>query len=147
MTAAVQPDQRRIALALAILRVGLGVFLLIWSLEKFFVPQSTVGVWKGFYFISIGESLPYLIGAVETILSIAIIVGFMRTWSYGLGLAINTVSVLSTWKQLIDPWGLIFDTRNNHLFLAGIPLVAGFIVLFLLRNADTWTVDGRTMQS
>ncbi len=147
MTAAVQPDQRKIALALSILRISLGVFLLIWSLEKFFLPQSTVGIWKGFYLISIGESMPYIIGTLETILSIAIIVGFMRTWSYGLGLAINLVSVLSTWKRLIDPWGLIFETRNNHLFLAGIPLVAGFIVLFMLRDADIWTVDGRRTPS
>lgn len=146
MTAAVQPDQRKIALALAILRISLGVFLLIWSVEKFFLPQATVGIWKGFYLISIGESMPYIIGTLETILSIAIIVGFMRTWSYGLGLAINTISVLSTWKRLIDPWGLIFETGNNHLFLAGVPLVAGFIVLFMLRDADTWTVDGRKMQ-
>ncbi len=146
MTAAVQPDQRKIALALAILRISLGVFLLVWSVEKFFLPQATIGIWKGFYLISIGESMPYIIGTVETILSIAIIVGFMRTWSYGLGLAINLVSVLSTWKRLIDPWGLIFETGNNHLFLAGVPLVAGFIVLFMLRNADIWTVDGRKMR-
>ncbi|MFQ5703936.1 MAG: DoxX family membrane protein [Gemmatimonadales bacterium] len=143
MTTAVQPDQRKLALALTILRISLGVFLLIWSLEKFFLPQSTIGIWKGFYLIKIGESMPYIIGAVETLVSVAIILGFMRTWSYGIGLAINTVSVLSTWKQLIDPWGLIFDTRNNHLFLAGVPMLAGFVVLFMLRDWDIWTLDGR----
>ncbi len=143
MTAVVQPEQRKLALAIAILRISLGGFLLLWGLEKFFLPQSTVGIWEHFYLMKIGETMPYIIGALETVLAVAIMVGFMRTWSYGLGLAFHAISTLSSWKQLIDPWGLIFDTRNNHLFLAGIPVLAGFVVLFMLRYSDAWTVDGK----
>lgn len=143
MTTPTAPPARTLALALAILRISLGAFLLVWALEKFAVPQGTVGIWKSFYLISIGPSLPYLIGALEVVLAVAIIVGFLRTWSYGLGLAFHGISVASTWKQLIDPWGLYLFERPQHLFLAGVPVLAAFVTLYLLREWDVWTVDGK----
>lgn len=33
---------------LAILRIGLGVFLLLWSVDKIVVPEATVGVFDHF---------------------------------------------------------------------------------------------------
>lgn len=140
-TPQVQP--RTLALALAILRISLGGFLLLWSLEKFFIPDTTARIWHTFYLMSIGPSLPYVIGTLETILAIAIIIGLWRRWSYGLGLALHTISVVSSWKQLIDPWGLYLNSRPQHLFLAGVPVLAAFVVLYMLRDSDVWTVDGR----
>ncbi|MGH6913728.1 MAG: hypothetical protein ACREH3_08495, partial [Geminicoccales bacterium] len=42
------------------------------------------------------------------------------------------VSVLVSWRQLLDPWG----TDANHLFIAGIPVLGALIALFLLRHWD-----------
>lgn len=137
---------RTMALALAVLRISLGVFLLVWSLEKFFIPQTTVGIWKGFYLIDIGPSVPYVIGALESVLALAITVGLWRRVSYGAGLLLHFVSVAATWKQLVDPWGLLSGGRPNHLFLAGVPVLAAFLALYLLREADVWTLDGRRLQ-
>lgn len=145
MTSASTPasNARTLALALAVLRVALGLFLLMWGLEKFFIPQTTVGIWSSFYLIPIGATIPYLLGAVETVLALAITVGFMRRLSYGLGLLLHSGSVLATWKQLVDPWGLVYFDRPQHLFLAGVPVLAAFYALYVLRDADIWTVDGR----
>lgn len=143
MATAPQPAPRNLPLALAILRVTLGVFLLLWAIEKFVVPQATVSIWQSFYLMSIGESLPYVIGGVEALLAIAIIVGAWRTWTYGAGLVLHAISTLSTWKQLIDPWGLYLNDRVQHLFLAGVPVLAAFVALFLLRDYDEWTVEGK----
>ena len=136
---------RRLAVALAILRISLGGFLLLWALEKFFIPQTTVAIWDRFYLIPIGDSLPYVIGALEAILSIAIIVGLWRRWSYGLGLGLHTISVLATWKQLLDPWGLYLNERPQHLFLAGVPVLAAFVVLYMLRDYDVMSLDARRL--
>jgi putative oxidoreductase len=140
-----QADERKLALALAILRISLGGFLLLWALEKFVIPQATVAIWKSFYLTAIGVSVPYVIGAFETLLALGIIIGFQRRITYGAGLIIHAVSVVSSWRQLIDPWGLWLNDRPQHLFLAGVPVLAGFLVLYLLREADRWTVDGRRL--
>jgi len=127
--------------ALAVLRVSLGGFLLLWGVEKFVIPTTTVRIWDKFYGVSLGASLVPLVGAVESALALAIVVGLWRRVSYGLGLLVTTVSVLSSWRQLIDPWGLRSGGSPNHLFLAGVPVLAGFVALYLLRARDSWTLD------
>ncbi len=133
--------------ALAVLRVSLGVFLLFWGIEKFVIPDVTVRIWSGFYGLSLATALVPLVGALESALALAITVGLWRRATYGLGLVLHAVSVLATWRQLIDPWGLRSGGSPNHLFLAGIPVLAAFVVLYLLRDRDAWTLDERLRRS
>ncbi len=127
--------------ALAVLRVSLGVFLLAWGLEKFAIPAATEGIWAKFYGVGLAASLVPVVGALESALALAITVGLWRRASYGLGLLVHAVSAFSSWRQLLDPWGLRSGGPPNHLFLAGVPVLAGFVVLYLLRSRDTWTLD------
>jgi uncharacterized membrane protein YphA (DoxX/SURF4 family) len=127
--------------ALALLRVSLGAFLLLWGLEKFAAPEVTVRIWDKFYGVGLGRGLVPLVGALEAALALAIVVGLWRRLSYGLGFVVHAVSVLSSWRQLVDPWGLHSGGAPNHLFLAGVPVLAGFAALYLLRARDRWTLD------
>ena len=56
---------RTLPRALLVLRVTLGLFLLQWGLEKFIVPENTVGIWSYFYGLSVPSVLGYVFGAVE----------------------------------------------------------------------------------
>ncbi|MGH7427246.1 MAG: hypothetical protein ACREJ4_02635 [Candidatus Methylomirabilaceae bacterium] len=127
--------------ALAVLRVSLGVFLLLWGVEKFVIPDVTVRIWAAFYDVGLAATLVPLVGALESALALAISVGLWRRATYGLGLLLHAVSVLATWRQLIDPWGLRSGGSPNHLFLAGVPVLAGFVALYLMRTRDAWTLD------
>jgi len=127
--------------ALAVLRVSLGVFLLLWGVEKFVIPGVTVQIWGGFYGVGLAAALVPLVGALESALALAITVGLWRRATYGLGLLLHAVSVAVTWRQLLDPWGLRSGGSPNHLFLAGVPVLAAFVALYLLRDRDTWTLD------
>lgn len=129
--------------ALAVLRVSLGVFLLLWGVEKFVIPEVTVQIWGGFYGVGLAAALVPLVGALESALALAITVGLWRRATYGLGLLLHAVSVAATWRQLLDPWGLRSGGAPNHLFLAGVPVLAAFLALYLLRDRDTWTLDER----
>jgi len=46
--------------------------------------------------------------------------------------------VASTWDYLIKPFG-----NSNHLFLAGVPIVAIMVALYMLRDWDTISLEGR----
>jgi len=123
--------------ALAILRIGLGVFLLLWSIDKIVAPEATVRIFEGFYKTSISETLAPIVGVTEGILSLAILFGVWKTLSYGLGLLIHAISTVSSLPQLLSPFG------DNHLFIAAIPVLTGFVALFLLRHHDTrWAIGG-----
>ena len=134
--------ERRVALALLILRLSLGVFLLLWGLEKIIIPARTVGIYDKFYGIPIDTAIAPILGALQIALALALLLGFKRRWSYGLATVLHAYSVISSWQSLIDPWGLIYG-EVKHLFLAGVPVLAGFILLYMLREMDLWTIDGR----
>ena len=126
----------RLALALFILRCSLGFFLLLWSFDKMVEPATTVKIFIHFYGLSISPNMAGWIGVLEALLSLAILAGFRKTVTYGSGLVLHAISTLSTYEQLLSPFG------QNHLFIAAIPVMAGFLVLFLLRDLDTlWCVD------
>jgi len=125
------------AVALFILRVGLGVFLLLWSIDKLAVPEGTVRVFSTFYRSSISTAVVPVIGVLELLLSLLILAGLWKKWTYGLGMVLHGISTLSTYNQLLSPFG------KNHLFIAAIPVLGAFIALFLMRNQDTLWIVGR----
>jgi putative oxidoreductase len=118
--------------AILALRITLGLFLLQWGVEKFVMPGNTPAIWGYFYGFSLPQAAAYLFGAVEIALAACIFLGKFRTVAYGAALGLHAVTVLVTWRQLIAPWA----DPMNHLFTAGIPVLGGFITLFLLRNWD-----------
>lgn len=123
---------RSLGWALLALRVTLGVFLLQWGVEKFVVPESNVAIWSYFYGIAIGPTLGYLFGAAEIAIALCLFLGVMRTAAYGAALALHAVTVLVSWRQLVQPWA----EPVNHLFIAGVPILGALIALFLLRHWD-----------
>jgi len=123
---------RTLPRALLILRITLGLFLLQWGVEKFVVPQNTTAIWGYFYGLSISQSVGYVFGVVEIAIAICLFLGFLRTVAYGAAAALHTVSVLVSWRQLLNPWG----DDISHLFIASIPVLGALIALFLLRHWD-----------
>ena len=132
----------RLSTALLILRLSLGLFLLLWALEKFILPQTTEQIWASFYKIPISGAIVTILAILQTLLAIALIIGFLRPITYGIALGINAITFISTWRQLLDPWGLGSGAAINHLFIAGIPVLAGFIALYILHPWDIWSIDG-----
>ncbi|WP_119304209.1 DoxX family membrane protein [Dongia deserti] len=118
--------------ALLALRITLGLFLLQWGVEKFVVPQSNIMIWSHFYGLDVSQTLGYVFGAAEIAIALCMILGLFRTVVYGAALALHTITVLVTWRELINPWG----DPINHLFIAGVPVLGGFLALFLLRHWD-----------
>jgi uncharacterized membrane protein YphA (DoxX/SURF4 family) len=131
---------KRIPAALLILRFFLGTFLLQWSIEKLILPDATTRIANNFYGVTLPAAGSYALGIAELIVSLALLVGFYRTISYGLSLLIHTVTVVVSWRQLFDPWGLA--KVGNHLWISTWPTWGGFAALFLMREWDAWTVDG-----
>lgn len=120
-------------LSLFLLRVSLGGFLLVWAIDKLVRPESTVKIFHVFYAMGISTNIALGLGVLQVILCLAFILGVFKTITYGVALAIHAVSTLSTYNHLLHPY-----TGNNHLFLAAIPVLAAFVVLFLMRQEDTF---------
>jgi putative oxidoreductase len=123
--------------ALLVLRLTLGVFLLQWGVEKFVVPGNTPAIWGHFYGVSLPQATAYLFGAVEIAIAVCLFLGLWRTVSYGAATLLHAVTVIVSWRQLVDPWA----DPVSHLFIASVPVLGGFVALFLLRHWDRGLMD------
>jgi putative oxidoreductase len=128
---------KSITYALLILRVTLGIFLLQWGVEKFVVPGNTPAIWAYFYGLSVPQTTAYVFGAAEIAIAACLFLGVFRTMAYGAAMILHAISVVVSWRQHLEPWA----DPTNHLFIADVPVLGGFIALFLLRHLDRGVLD------
>ena len=69
-----------------------------------------------------------------------IVAGFQRQFTYPLLLAINTFSMLSVWRSIVDPLGFFFE-GSKRLFFPSLIIVSAVLVLIAFREHDTVTLD------
>jgi uncharacterized membrane protein YphA (DoxX/SURF4 family) len=123
--------------ALFLLRIGLGFFLLLWSLDKFIEPETTLRIFQVFYKVRVSTTAAYLVGGVETLISLLIMAGAWKSYTYGIGLLLHAISTIASWRQLTTPF-----SQGHHLFVAALPVLTAFIALYILRDRDNlWALD------
>lgn len=132
------PQPRHLPLSLLLLRLGALAVMLPWTLDKFIRPEHSAGVFGHFYLLpGMGETFFLLVGAVQLLIVLGFAVGFAKTWTYGLVLAMHAVSTLASWKVYLTPYA----DGPNLLFFAAWPMLAALVALFLLRDHDRlWTL-------
>jgi putative oxidoreductase len=120
--------------ALLMIRIGFGLFLLVWALNKLVNPQGTAGIFANFYgWSELGASMSFALGLLQMALAALIMSGTFKTVSYGAGLLVHGASTVSTLPHLLLP----FAEGSNLLFWASVPVLFGALGLFLSRQADT----------
>lgn len=129
-------QHRRLAFSLLMLRLGIFVVMLTWTIDKFVRPDPVASVFSTFYGVDgLDVQLAYVLGALELILLLAFVAGVARRWSYGIVLLLHAGSTLSSWSQYLHP----FD-GPNLLFFAAWPMLAACAALYLLRDRDACTL-------
>ncbi len=132
------PIAKKLSLALFFLRISVFIVMAMWSLDKLLSPGHAAAVFENFYFIAnIGTGLLLAIGLVQLAIEIAFLLGLWKFWTYGFVMITHAISTLSSWQQYLDPF-------NNLLFLAAIPMLAGCVTLFMLRDEDRMLNLGRS---
>lgn len=156
-TESLPPDlSQRLSFSLLVTRLTLGCFFFFWAIEKFIIPNKAISLYKKFFFFEPSVEVTYLIGAVLTVISLAVLAGAYKKWSYGFVLVAHTATIVFSWHRIIDPYGLIpkaakgemfaglFTGKPMHLFLASIPVWGACYLLYRLRDHDTrWSYDER----
>ncbi len=124
------------------LRVGMGLFLAAWGLDKIFAVEGSQRIFERFYQVDAGPSLIQLAGGAEVLLAILLAVGVLRRPVAWVVLLVNGVSTFASWRQILDPWGLLgIGPGGTHLFLASIVLMAVSVVLVLNAHDESGTTE------
>lgn len=127
---------------LPVLRVGMGLFLVAWGMDKLAATEGSIGIFSTFYGLDVGALVIQAAGVAEILLGILLAVGLFRVPVAWIALAVNAVSTFASWRQILDPWGWLGLTEGGtHLFLASIVVLAANVALVLEARDATWTLD------
>lgn len=125
-----------------VLRVGMGLFLAAWGVDKLAATEGSVGIFSHFYGLEVGAAAIHAAGAAEILLGVLLAVGLFRVPVAWIALAVNAVSTFASWRQILDPWGWLGLTDGGtHLFLASIVIMAANVALVLEARDPTMTLD------
>jgi hypothetical protein len=131
----------RIRLSLLLLRIGVFIVMLMWTLDKLVRPGHAGGIFKKFYGVDLGgPTLFHALGALELLLLALFVTGTAKRFSYGAVLVLHAASTVSSYRQYLQPF-------DNLLFFAAWPMLAACVALYLLRDLDTYTAASFTRRS
>lgn len=58
--------EKRLGISLLLLRIGIFIVMLMWTIDKIVNPDHAIAVFKAFYFFpQVGHTVSFVIGAVE----------------------------------------------------------------------------------
>lgn len=125
-------DEFRIKISLLLLRYGVALVFLMWTIDKLIRPDHAAGVFSHFYMIiGLAPTIMVVIGWLELLLIALFILGLKKRFTYGAILILHAVSTFSSYRQFFSP----FD-GTNLLFFASVPMLAAALALYLLRDQD-----------
>jgi putative oxidoreductase len=126
---------QRLTCSLLLLRWGVFIVMLFWTLNKFVKPEHSAKVFENFYGLEgLGTVALYSLAGAELALIVAFVLGLWKRITYGLVLILHGISTLSSYSQYLDPF-------NNLMFFAAWPMLAACAALYLLRDQDRrWTL-------
>lgn len=125
-------NEFRLKISLLLLRYGVAIVFLMWTIDKLIRPDHAAGVFSHFYFIEgIAPTIMAIVGGLELLLIALFVLGWKRRFSYGAILILHAVSTFSSYRQFFSPF-----TGTNLLFFASIPMLAAAAALYLLRDQD-----------
>ena len=127
---------QHLPLSLLLLRLGIAIVMVIWTIDKFVNPGHNVAILEGFYGIGgASDTISYVFGAAQVVLVGAFVLGAFKTISYGAVMLMHGASTLSSFGNYLAPF-----EGANLLFFAAWPMFAACIALFLMREHDTLLV-------
>lgn len=129
---------RELEIPLAILRLSSALFLAVWAFDKILNNQHAIKTVSKFYVSVDSTSIILALGVVQLIVVLAFAGGLFKTISYGAVFLMHAVSTVASYQLYMTPLA-----RPNILFWAAIPVLAGLLLLFVLRHRDNFLTMGK----
>ena len=136
-------QDRKDAIALLILRLGLAWFIFLWAAHKVLAPKQYQWLANHFDDVSLSLLQIYLMAGLQIVLCVLVAIGMFRPFSYG-GLAImHLFTVSRRWEGFFDPFALSdkgFPIHRNQVI--DLAVLGAFVALILLIPRDHFSVGG-----
>lgn len=136
-------QDRKDAIALLILRVGLAYFIFLWAAHKIITPKQYQNLARHFDDVEVTFTQIYAAAGFQILLCVLATVGLFRLFSYGGLLVMHFFTVTRRWDGFLDPFALNdrgFPVNRNQVI--DLAVLAAFIALILLIRRDHYSLGG-----
>lgn len=132
----------RMPLGLLVLRVVLALYLVQWGILQFVYTDAAIDVYERWYGFAPSVVVADAVGLALIIGSAMMATGLGCRIGYGIGVLFQGLMVAGLMPHLLDPYGY-HQPPNwiNHGLIAQVPALAGYIALYMLRQADRYSLD------
>ena len=135
------PTDKRDALALFILRLGLIWFIALWAIHKLLATSQYQSLAKNIDKIEVSAFQVQAVGSVQLLICALALLGILRPFSYGALALMHAFTISRRWERFFDPFAISERgfpvTRNMVIDLAA---MGAFIALILLIHRDHFSL-------
>ena len=127
-----------------VLRVGLGVFLLIWGADMFIQIEMCEQMFSMIYWgLPVGRGLLFVFGIVQIVIAVALISGFYVRIGAWAGFSIQLLTTVATIGRVVRPFGIVEGdpVGPSIVLFSTVPLLAAWLALALYGRAGAFAVD------
>jgi putative oxidoreductase len=115
------------------LRLGLGVFMILFGMLKFVSSEQMGGmVYPMFYGGMALSALITAVGVIQLLGGLLIVFGLKTRFAAVVGGLMHSASVFVTLPMIFAPFTFVEGMPPNFLFLAGVPLLGAYVALIAL---------------
>ncbi|MDJ0614449.1 MAG: hypothetical protein QNJ29_12320 [Rhizobiaceae bacterium] len=135
------PIEKRDALAVLILRLGLIWFLFLWAIHKLLATSQYQSLARNFDKVEIDATTVQLIGIAQLAVLFLALIGIFRPFVYSAMALTHAFTVSRQWERYIDPFAISergFPVNRNVSVSAAV--MCAFIVLILLIHRDRYSI-------
>ncbi|MBT0958359.1 hypothetical protein IV417_13285 [Alphaproteobacteria bacterium KMM 3653] len=133
----------KLSASLLIIRLTIAAFFGAWASLKFYRPEWFENVFTNMYGLGfVTQDLSSYVGIAQMLLLALFTVGLWRTFSYASLALMQGAGVLGSIPNLMN-----YTNYPNNLMWTAVPAFGAAVALFIMRNEDSFSVDGMRKRS
>jgi uncharacterized membrane protein YphA (DoxX/SURF4 family) len=132
------------------LRIGLGLFILIWGAAKFIQVDMWAEMFSMIYWgLPVGRTLLFFFGIFQVILAVALFLGFYVRIAAWTGFGLQALTTLAIIGRVVRPFGVVQGdpVGPSIVLFSTVPLLAAWLALALYGKAGALAVDAKIHES
>jgi len=128
------------------LRIGLGLFILVWGLAKFTQKEMWIKMFPMLYWgIAVGGGILAAVGIVELLLAAMLILGYKVRIAAWIGFGIQLLTAVAIIGRIVSPFGMVegAPVGPNIVLFGTVPILAAWLALALSGKAGAYSIENR----
>ena len=127
-----------------VLRIGLGLFILIWGIAKFVQQDMWVKMFPMLYWgIAVGAGLLAVFGIIQILLAAMLIIGWKVRIAAWIGFLIQSLTAIAIIGRIVSPYGMVegAPVGPNIVLFGTVPLLAAWLALALSGKTGAYAIQ------